>query len=147
MVTPVLRPSAAKDGGGLRPNEATTPKAAPTLIAESSGAERIGDQRMGRNGRAAALQDKGHAFDDAAAARFDRIVIGEFSFETGDRPIEVSVGAAALVDLVQGPRPTNQGHVCIARSTSRQITLPEPSQIAVERALAEQARAIGDSST
>ena len=86
-----------------------------------------------------ALERERHALDEAAGARLDGVEVGELGAQAVDEGVEAAVGAAGERDLGEEGR-DRLGLRPMARSTSRQMTLPEPSQIAVERRLAVQAR-------
>jgi hypothetical protein len=70
-----------------------------------------------------------HHLDNATRVRPQRRGVGEVMLEISDKRIQARARPVHLVDLVEQHADTLSGSCCIARSTSRQITLPLASQM------------------
>ena len=106
-------------------------EAEPAAAAEARRAERVGDR--GRRGaqQQRRLERERDALDEPARARARRRRSRELSLERGAARRRARVGAARAARARASSAGTQSGSRAIARSTSRQITLPEPSQIAL----------------
>ena len=64
-------------------------------------AERVGDRLVSVTEQERGLEDEGHALDDAASARFDRLDVSELALEILHGCVEPLVGARRFGDLAE----------------------------------------------
>ena len=103
-------------------------RAAPVAV-EPRGAEGVGDGRVGVAHEQRALQRERHPLDDPPRARLGVLEVGQLGLQRVGEPARAAARRAAPSSTSLMKASSDSGLRASARSTSRQITLPEPSQI------------------